>query len=351
MYFVAVTFLVYWWIAGLTLVHQKSGVVAAIIGIGLSIFTSGFGMFLVVVISAILHKSWSGVLIFIGFPMLSKVVMNTGLWLMEITPEQVKEKILKFEEEQDSEINEIEKNLNKKESELTQMDKELEELNEILENDFEDDDEDWDDEYYDSISEEEIKAEIERLEIEAQKFEIEAQELEKEIKEGEKAKQEIQEKMTLLNKESEGYKTQIEFIESLRGKDQNELYKMMQENPALKEIVFELLEDQEIEEGTYDKFVRDALIEWRKGNRETALALYNKTLEINPNDALDLLNRGNLLIEMGRFDEGITDLEKARSINPELPTQLIEMLKIMSPEVRENFRQNMLKKNSDKAIE
>lgn len=121
LYFVAVIFLVYWWIAGLTLIHQKSGYIWSLVGIGLSLVTMGFGMFLVVVISAILHKAWSAVLIFIGFPLLSKIVMNVGVWLMEITPEQVREKIIKFEAEKDSELEEIEEKLNEKELELAQM--------------------------------------------------------------------------------------------------------------------------------------------------------------------------------------------------------------------------------------
>lgn len=300
LYFVAVIFLVYWWIAGLTLIHQKSGFIWSLVGIGLSLVTMGFGMFLVVVISAILHKAWSAVLIFIGFPLLSKIVMNVGVWLMEITPEQVKEKIVKFEEEQDSEIKEIEEKLNKKELELAQMDKEFE-------NDFEDEDEDDWDEYYDNLSEEELRKELE-------KSEKELEDLEEQIRE-----------------------TQIEEAES-RG----ELVNMMFNDSNVADFVNETYEQMDLEEGTFEKYSRDALVEWKKGNRKKSLNLYNKAIEINPDDAIDLMNRGNLKIELGLFDEGIEDLETARNINPTLPTDNAIIFKSLFSEMREVIRQKML---------
>lgn len=123
--------------------------------------------------------------------------------------------------------------------------------------------------------------------------------------------------------------------------------KVMHENPAFAEAVLENYKEQPLEEGTSERYERDALVAWKKGDRETALQLYDAAIDLDPENAVALLNRGNLQIELGYFDEGIDDLERASELNPELPTHNATLFKDMPPEMRESVRQRMLEKLND----
>jgi hypothetical protein len=54
-----------------------------------------------------------------------------------------------------------------------------------------------------------------------------------------------------------------------------------------------------------------------------------------------------LQLELGNFDEGIYDLERAVELDPELPTHNATLFKVMPPEMRESVRQRMLEKLND----
>jgi tetratricopeptide (TPR) repeat protein len=110
------------------------------------------------------------------------------------------------------------------------------------------------------------------------------------------------------------------------------------------EILLEEFRGSSPTEGTSAKYCGDGLIAWRQGDRETAFRLYTKAVELDSRDAVALLNRGNLQLEMGRFEAGIADLEQAREMVPELPCGNADLFKMLGPDEREEWRQRLLKK-------
>jgi len=64
--------------------------------------------------------------------------------------------------------------------------------------------------------------------------------------------------------------------------------------------------------------------EWHKigaslisnGKYEESIKYYDKILEVNPNDANALLNKGSVLIELNKFDEAIKYYDKILEVNP-----------------------------------
>jgi len=166
-----------------------------------------------------------------------------------------------------------------------------------------------------------------RQQLSNRKKQVEVEDLELEL---EQAEQEL----AIANREKAEAKKDFE----------RAVLKLMHENPAFAEAVLEDYEEKPLEEGTTDRYERDALMAWKKGDRETALHLYNEAIDLDPDNAVALLNRGNLQIELGNFDEGIDDLERASELDPELPTHNATLFKDMPPEMRESVRQRMLEK-------
>ena len=300
LYSIAVVQLAYWWITALLLLQDKGGTWWAVIGIVSSIVTAGFGIFAVTVINAIIHGSLTGVLMFIGIPIVCRLVSNLGKGLMEIHPQQIEGKIeaLKL----------------KKQKEIDDLDEEIAELESRVENaesvdDFIDAD-DYEDEIDDDLDDE--YEELERLKTELR----EAQENEAKLRE-----------------------EYFETINEIAG-DKN----------AAKEIFEEIYHNAELESGTPEYYTQQAHILWKEGRRERALVFFDKALpemreEIRSNnDAITVMNRGNLQLELGNFDESILDLERAAEINPTLPTWNAQVLKMLKPEDRENMRQRILAK-------
>jgi|GEM_PF-2542959 len=135
----------------------------------------------------------------------------------------------------------------------------------------------------------------------------------------------------------------IELLENKKVKAERELAAILLElssdDPDL--VVEELLDEfsrSDIKEGTSQRYSGDALIAWRRGDHKTALHLFTKCIELDLNDGAAFLNRGNLQIEMGHFEAGISDLEKARDIDPELPWQNALIFKMLDPKGREATR-------------
>lgn len=128
-------------------------------------------------------------------------------------------------------------------------------------------------------------------------------------------------------------------VESLRV-----LKEQLNSNPQAGVNASQQLQKIEFSENTEEWYVQKALAHWQNGEREIALEYYDSALEMNPLDELTLLNRGNLLFELGYFDEAFEDLQKAVDLNPEVPAGLL-MFKKLSPEIRETIRQNMMKEN------
>jgi len=122
-------------------------------------------------------------------------------------------------------------------------------------------------------------------------------------------------------------------------------YELSPDDPDLvTNVLLEESSNLDLEDRSSVRYVRDALITWRQGDRERALYYFTKAVEIDPDDGATLVNRGNLQLEMGYFDDGIRDLERAREINPELPWQNALLFQMLSPDQRERTRQSMVNK-------
>ena len=61
------------------------------------------------------------------------------------------------------------------------------------------------------------------------------------------------------------------------------------------------------------KLIKSLLLD---GKREQAIACYDKSLALSPQDPEILTNRGNSLAGMGRYEEAIASYEKALVIDP-----------------------------------
>ncbi len=59
-----------------------------------------------------------------------------------------------------------------------------------------------------------------------------------------------------------------------------------------------------------------ALIEWSKGNLQSALVDYDKAISIEPNNAIDVMNRGQVKRDLGDLDGAIEDTKKSLEIDP-----------------------------------
>lgn len=94
-----------------------------------------------------------------------------------------------------------------------------------------------------------------------------------------------------------------------------------------------------------------ALACWENGDREEALRCYTKALALDSDSAVLFLNRGNLQLEMGFFEDGIADLEEARRLDSSLPCDNADIFKYLSPDLREAVRQSMLKAKSSQPSE
>ncbi len=57
----------------------------------------------------------------------------------------------------------------------------------------------------------------------------------------------------------------------------------------------------------------------KNGNYEDSIEHFTKSIELNPNDAITLNNRGNIYLSIGDFDMAIKDYDRAISLNPEFP--------------------------------
>lgn len=83
-----------------------------------------------------------------------------------------------------------------------------------------------------------------------------------------------------------------------------------------------------------------ALRLWKAGQRQQALQFYNKAVALAPDDAVLLLNRANLQVEMGNIPEALQDFERARLGKPRLPDYVFAnqtVIQTMSPQALEIF--------------
>lgn len=94
------------------------------------------------------------------------------------------------------------------------------------------------------------------------------------------------------------------------------------------------------------QYAESALIAWERGERSEALRFYDQALDLEPNNAVALLNRGNLQIELGHFDEAISDLDRAKALDPTLPTFNADLFRGMDSEMRETVRQRLLQRTA-----
>lgn len=127
------------------------------------------------------------------------------------------------------------------------------------------------------------------------------------------------------------------------------LYELSPDDPDnVGEVLLEESRKLNLTEGTSARYARDAIIAWKEGDRELALSLLTEAIEIDPDDGVALLNRGNLQLEIGAFENGIRDLERARDLDPELPWENALVFKMLSADGREKTRQAMLRKSENK---
>jgi tetratricopeptide (TPR) repeat protein len=76
---------------------------------------------------------------------------------------------------------------------------------------------------------------------------------------------------------------------------------------------------RDIPAGSYAHEVREAQKAWKLSRRSVALEYYNRAVELRASDAITLLNRGNLLLELGRPHEALSDLEAAERLDVNIP--------------------------------
>jgi tetratricopeptide (TPR) repeat protein len=62
--------------------------------------------------------------------------------------------------------------------------------------------------------------------------------------------------------------------------------------------------------------MQEAVFQKRIGNNEGALQIYDKILEIDPENELNRFNRGNTLIALERYDEALDELLPIMEANP-----------------------------------
>lgn len=158
-----------------------------------------------------------------------------------------------------------------------------------------------------------------------------------------KEKQKIQEELEWLRNEKakvirQKAKLELELSKAFRDLNPDD-------PDAIMEDLLEEFRSSDVREGSAGKYCGDALVAWRKGDRETAFDLFTNAIELDSDDPVTLLNRGNLQLEMGRFEAGIEDLERAREMAPELPCVNADIMKMLDAEEREDWRQQMLKKH------
>lgn len=333
LYTIAAISIACWWLAGLMLLLDKGGVWWAVVGIVSSLFTSGLGLFFVTVISAIIHKSLYGILLFIGIPLICRGVMNFSKSLMEIQPEQVKKKIEEFEKHQQIERDERDEKIKRIETDLMEKEEEIEELDEILREidgieHYYADDEQYDDQDK-SDYEQNVEAKIARLRHE--------------ISENDERRAILQESVrTAQIKEAEARDNFIRHIKELAGGDKSG-----------HELLMGMYLETELPEGTKESIEQAAHRLWKQGEKNAALECFNLALaerreEItDSDDAITLVNRGNLQLELGNFEEGKLDLERAAQINPTLPTWNLQLLELFPPEDPEGLRQSIFRKDED----
>jgi tetratricopeptide (TPR) repeat protein len=83
-----------------------------------------------------------------------------------------------------------------------------------------------------------------------------------------------------------------------------------------------------------EQLVQNALRLWREGQRLEALEVFSRAIKQTPENSILLLNRANLNVELGNFNEALSDFERARTGQPRLPEQVFAMqeaLQSMSP--------------------
>ncbi len=109
-------------------------------------------------------------------------------------------------------------------------------------------------------------------------------------------------------------------------------------NREQKDAVKEAYLNQNFERGSVDQYSQLGLKLWRSGQPKEALEHYNQAVALDPQNATLLVNRANLQLELGHFDEGMRDFENAQLGRPKLPDYMFSALTLwqtMSPEARQ----------------
>ncbi|MGA2802240.1 MAG: tetratricopeptide repeat protein [Verrucomicrobiota bacterium] len=86
------------------------------------------------------------------------------------------------------------------------------------------------------------------------------------------------------------------------------------------------------------QFAEQGLKLWRDGQHSQALNCYNQAIVLAPEDAIFLVNRANLQMELGNLEEAMQDFERAQKVHPQLPDYMfsgLNLWKSMTPKARQ----------------
>lgn len=100
--------------------------------------------------------------------------------------------------------------------------------------------------------------------------------------------------------------------------DRSERYQSAQEMRDRLSRVFEYKENFLGSGRSANFYFNRGLTAAQNGNHEQAIEDFTKSIELNPNDAITLNNRGNIYLSIGELEKAIKDYDRAINLNPEL---------------------------------
>lgn len=108
---------------------------------------------------------------------------------------------------------------------------------------------------------------------------------------------------------------------------------------------------EEDTERAAEQYFESAISAWKTASLDRALDNINTAIEYSPERADWLLNRGNLLFELGRYSDALSDFERALQLSPSLDDGMlffnyhtIKQLGVNSPTLKIVAEQNRQKR-------
>lgn len=88
LYLISSSWLIWLWLFAFTFLYQKLGTWVALLGVALSLVSSGKGLFVVFALVALVNGMWSALLVILGAVVLCRVVSNAGKSFMGLRPSE-----------------------------------------------------------------------------------------------------------------------------------------------------------------------------------------------------------------------------------------------------------------------